>query len=191
MQLLCWVSFAFEAAESGQRFATRAMICLSRGGQDAFEAGLTGHLSVIWFIETRTWVQKSKRPCLHGVALPLLHQSLCGHLLIELQGPRVRFAAQDLFTRSRRTEGYGVERKLLFHQWAIGDFTEVALLLRRLCAAWKQERDPLRALKIITTQESYFCLIPSYHAFSIDTFKHSYRLLSRILCAPEDVFLFL
>ena len=41
----------FEAAESGQRFATRAMICLSRGGQDAFEAGLTGHLSVIWFIE--------------------------------------------------------------------------------------------------------------------------------------------
>ena len=31
-------SVAEKAAESGQRFATRAMICLSRGGQDAFEA---------------------------------------------------------------------------------------------------------------------------------------------------------
>ena len=74
--------------------------------------------------------------------------SISSWSLIDLQGPRVRFAAQDLFTRSRRTEGYGVERKLLFHQWAIGaHLTEVALLLRRLCAAWKQERDPLRALK--------------------------------------------
>lgn len=47
---------------------------------------------------------------------------------------------------------------------------------------------PSQSLKIITTQERHFCLIPSYHAFSIDTFKHSYLLVSRILCAPEDAF---